>query len=113
VTVLLLASTSDNSPAGQNFTLWFPAGLFIIVTAILYLMYSRPHQRVPPRRPAHAQASGAGRASVTQASAAQTTAAALASAAPASSAEPAASASTDGAKEQPAEPGDAGTEATE
>jgi hypothetical protein len=84
VSVLLLAqSVSDNSPAGQNFTLWFPAGLFIIVAVILYLMYSRPHHRVPPRRPAHAQAS---------------------------SAVPAASAGT---KEEPAEPGDAGTEAAE
>jgi hypothetical protein len=91
VSVLLLAqSTSDNSPAGQNFTLWFPAGLFIIVGVILYLMYSRPHQRVPPRRPAHAQASPAH--------------------AQASGAAPAASAS---AKEEAAEPGDAGAEATE
>jgi hypothetical protein len=98
VSVLLLAqSTSDNSPAGQNFTLWFPAGLFIIVGVILYLMYSRPHQRVPPRRPAHAQASPAH----AQASPAH---------AQASGAAPAASAS---AKEEAAEPGDAGAEATE
>lgn len=57
--MLLALSTSDNSPAGQNFTLWFPAGLFIIVAVILYLMYSRPHQRVPPRRPVHAGAKAA------------------------------------------------------
>lgn len=88
MSVLLLAmSTSDNSPAGQNFTLWFPCGLFIIVGTILYLMYSRPHPRVPPRRPAHAQASSV-----------------------ASSAAPTASAS---AKEEAAEPGDAGAGATE
>jgi hypothetical protein len=108
VSVLLLAmSTSDNSPAGQNFTLWFPLGLFCIVAVILYLMYSRPHHRVPPRRPAHAQASSAATA---QASSAATAQASSAAAAQASSAAPAASGS---AKEEPAEPGDAGTETAE
>jgi hypothetical protein len=83
---LLALSTSDDSPAGQNFTLWFPLGLFIIVAAILWVLYARPHHRVPPRRPVHAAASSA------------------APAAPASSAAPAAPAS---ATDEPAEPGDA------
>jgi hypothetical protein len=50
--LLLAQATSDNAPAGADFSLWFPLGLFIIVIAILVLVYSRPHQRVPPRRPA-------------------------------------------------------------
>jgi hypothetical protein len=98
---LLAQSTSDNSPAGQNFTLWFPAGLFIIVAAILYLLYSRPHQRVPPRRPMHAHASSVGVA------ASQGAPATSAAAAPA--ADPAPTSATD----EPAEPGDAGTGAGE
>jgi hypothetical protein len=59
--LLLAQATSDNSAAGQNFTLWFPLGLFIIIAAILWVLYARPHRRVPPRRPAQARAAaGAG-----------------------------------------------------
>jgi hypothetical protein len=64
VSLLLLASTSDNTPAGQNFTLWFPAGLFIIVAVIFYLQVSRPHRRVPPRQPVQAGAASTASASV-------------------------------------------------
>jgi hypothetical protein len=56
--LLLAQSTSDNAPEGAYFTLWFPLGLFIIVIAILWTLYARPHQRVPRRRPAHARAGG-------------------------------------------------------
>jgi hypothetical protein len=56
VTGLLLAqATSDNSPGGAYLTLWFPLGLFIIVIAVLWRLYTVQHRRIPPRRPAHAQ----------------------------------------------------------
>jgi hypothetical protein len=96
---LLAQSTSDNAPGGAYFTLWFPLGLFIIVGTILWLLYTRPHQRVPPRRPAHAQASAAGTGGTSQPAPATT--------------EPAADSAEASAKEEPAEPGDAGTEAGE
>lgn len=54
--LILAQPTSDNSVSGAYFTLWFPLGLFIIVGIILWLLYTRPHHRVPPRRPAHAAA---------------------------------------------------------
>jgi hypothetical protein len=47
---ILAQATSDNVPEGAYFSLWFPLGLFIIVAAILWLLYARPHRRVPPRR---------------------------------------------------------------
>lgn len=50
----LLAQTSDNADGGALFSLWFPLGLFIIVAAVLWVIYARPHPRVPPRPPAHA-----------------------------------------------------------
>ena len=58
--LLLAQATSDNAPEGAYFTLWFPLGLFIIVAAILWVLYARPHRRVPPRVAAHAHAAGAG-----------------------------------------------------
>jgi hypothetical protein len=59
--LILAQATSDNAPEGAYFTLWFPLGLFIIVAAILWVLYARPHRRVPPRRrPAHAHAGDAG-----------------------------------------------------
>jgi hypothetical protein len=62
--LILAQATSDNAPEGAYFTLWFPLGLFIIVAAILWVLYARPHRRVPPRRrPAHAHAGDAGPAS--------------------------------------------------
>jgi hypothetical protein len=53
-TFLLAQSTSDNAGGGALLSLWFPLGLFIIVAAILWVIYARPHHRVPPRPPAHA-----------------------------------------------------------
>lgn len=50
----LLAQTSDNAGGGALLSLWFPLGLFIIVAAVLWAIYARPHHRVPPRPPAHA-----------------------------------------------------------
>jgi hypothetical protein len=57
--LLLAQVTSDNAPEGAYFTLWFPLGLFIIVLAILWVLYARPHRRVPPRQAAPAHAGGA------------------------------------------------------
>jgi hypothetical protein len=58
--LLLAQATSDNVPGGEYFTFWFPLGLFCVVAAILWVLYARPHRRVPPRRAAHAHAVGAG-----------------------------------------------------
>lgn len=52
---LLAQATSDNTAEGAYLSLWFPLGLFIIVIAALWTLYARPHRRIPPQRPAHAQ----------------------------------------------------------
>jgi uncharacterized protein (DUF58 family) len=51
---LLAQQTSDNDAGGALLTLWFLLGLFIIVAAVLWVLYARPHRRVPPRPPARA-----------------------------------------------------------
>jgi uncharacterized protein (DUF58 family) len=51
---LLAQSTSDNDAGGALLTLWFLLGLFIIVAAVLWVIYARPHRRVPPRPPVRA-----------------------------------------------------------
>ena len=56
---LVAMSTSDDAAAGALFSLWFLLGLFIIVIAMLWVLYARPHQRVPPRAPRAAPARGA------------------------------------------------------
>jgi len=57
---LLAQPTSDNAGAGALLSLWLPLGLFIIVAAVLWVIYARPHHRVPPRPAAHAASSVAG-----------------------------------------------------
>jgi len=52
-TFLLAQSTSDNAAGGALLSLWFPLGLFIIVAAVLWVIYTRPHPRIPPRPAAH------------------------------------------------------------
>jgi hypothetical protein len=59
--LLLAQPTSDNAPAGSLFSLWFLLSLFAVVAAILWVLYSRPHRRVPPRRAAPAPAAGQAR----------------------------------------------------
>jgi hypothetical protein len=54
--VLAAATGSDWNADGSIMTFYFPVGLFVVVAAILYLLFSRPHKRIPARRalaPAH------------------------------------------------------------
>jgi hypothetical protein len=47
---LILAGVNpDNTPHGYNWTFAFPMLLVIIIGVILYLLFSRPHRRVPRR----------------------------------------------------------------
>jgi hypothetical protein len=56
---LILAGVSpDNTPSGYYWTFLFPMLLFIVIAAILYMLFSRPHRRVPGR-PITAAAIGA------------------------------------------------------
>lgn len=45
--ILLAAVSPDNTPHGYNWTFAFPMLLFIVIAAILYALFSRPHRRVP------------------------------------------------------------------
>jgi hypothetical protein len=50
VPVLILAAvTPSDTPHGYNWTFAFPMLLFIVIAAILYYLFGRPHRRVPPR----------------------------------------------------------------
>jgi hypothetical protein len=47
---LILAGVSpDNTPSGYYWTFLFPMLLFIVIAAVLYMLFSRPHRRVPVR----------------------------------------------------------------
>jgi len=64
--VLAAATGSDWSSGGSLLTFYFPIGLFVVVAATLYLLFTRPHtvpghKRFEPA-PATASASPAGRA---------------------------------------------------
>ena len=48
-TLILAAVTPDNTPHGYNLTFAFPMLLFIVIGGVLYLLFSRPHRRVPAR----------------------------------------------------------------
>jgi hypothetical protein len=48
--ILAAAVTPDNTPGGYILTFAAPIGLFVVVAAILYLLFSRPHRRIPGRR---------------------------------------------------------------
>jgi len=63
--LILAAVTPANTPHGYNWTFAFPMLLFIVVALILYVLFSRPHRRIPGEpisvaTGAHLQASGAG-----------------------------------------------------
>jgi hypothetical protein len=47
--VILAAINPDNTPSGYQWTYLFPMLLFIVIAGILYLLFSRPHRRVPTR----------------------------------------------------------------
>jgi hypothetical protein len=65
--LILAGVTPDNTPGGFYYTFLFPMVLFIIVAVILYVLFSRPHRRVPGEpisvaTGAHLQAADAGAA---------------------------------------------------
>jgi hypothetical protein len=45
--LILAGVTPDNTPGGYYYTFLFPMVLFIVVAVILYMLFSRPHRRVP------------------------------------------------------------------
>ena len=47
--VILAAINPDNTPGGYQWTYLFPMLLFIVIAGILWLLFSRPHRRVPTR----------------------------------------------------------------
>jgi len=47
---VVAAVTPDNTPHGYNLTFAVPVALFAVVAVALYLLFSRPHQRIPARR---------------------------------------------------------------
>jgi hypothetical protein len=47
---VVAAVTPDNTPHGYNLTFAVPVALFVVVAIALYLLFSRPHQRIPARR---------------------------------------------------------------
>ena len=62
--LILAGATPDNTPGGYYYTFLFPMVLFIVVAVILYMLFSRPHRRVPCEAisvatGAHLQAAGA------------------------------------------------------
>ena len=48
--VLAAATGSDWNAGGSILTFYFPVGLFVVVAGTLYLLFSRPHKRVPAHR---------------------------------------------------------------
>jgi hypothetical protein len=55
----LAQSTSDNAPGGAILTFAFPVILFAIIAVVLYyLLFARPHPRVPSRRIVLASSTG-------------------------------------------------------
>jgi hypothetical protein len=65
--VAVLASVPSNVEGGSYMTFGGPVGLFVVVAAILWLLFSRPHRRVPPRRAVVTSQAGAGTVSTASA----------------------------------------------
>jgi hypothetical protein len=58
--LILAQATSDNVPGGAILTFAFPIILFaVIATALYFLLFARPHPRVPAERVSLAAATGA------------------------------------------------------
>jgi len=47
--LILAVVNPDNTPHGYNWTFVFPMLLFAVIAAILYLLFSRPHRRIPAK----------------------------------------------------------------
>jgi len=45
--LIIAVVNPDNTPHGYNWTFAFPMLLFIVIAAVLYALFSRPHRRVP------------------------------------------------------------------
>jgi hypothetical protein len=57
--LILAQATSDNVPGGAILTFAFPIILFaVIATALYFLLFARPHPRVPAERVSLATATG-------------------------------------------------------
>jgi hypothetical protein len=103
--LILAAVTPDNTPHGYNITFAAPMLTFIIIGAILYFLFSRPHRRIPAQpvrfsasRPAAGSAAtGPAAASVTAAASATATATGTETAEEPAAAAPAAAAPADAA----------------
>jgi hypothetical protein len=94
---------------GAILTFAFPVALFVVITALLYLRFSRPHKRVPERRilvAAHAVPSDAGTARAAAVAAGMPTASGGGGAE--STAEPAGAARDSAAGEEPGNVSDRG-----
>jgi hypothetical protein len=49
--LILAQATSDNAPGGAVLTFAFPVILFAVIATVLYfLLFARPHPRVPAQR---------------------------------------------------------------
>jgi hypothetical protein len=58
--VITAAMSSAWSPGASDLTFFGPVAVFVVVAAILYLLFLRPHKRVPESHgPAFAHAAGA------------------------------------------------------
>lgn len=65
--VAVLASVPSNVEGGSYMTFGGPVGLFVVVATILWLLFARPHRRVPPRRAMVASQAGTGNVSTASA----------------------------------------------
>jgi hypothetical protein len=117
--LILAAVTPDNTPHGYNLTFAFPMLLFIIIGVILYLLFSRPHRRVPARTISYSAGRSGATGSGAAPGAAATATAPTATSAPAATAAAEAPAAETGSAAEPeadkpgADESDKGTEDTE
>ena len=110
--LILAAVSPDNTPHGYNLTFAFPMVLFIVIAGVLYLLFRRPHRRIPAT-PITPSAAGAGAVTPVEAAATATpTAAPPATGLPTAAANGARSDSADSDGEQDGEGEQAATDET-